>query len=83
MAEHKAFSNVLDFLQDFTMKDIRFNDLNYSSADAGRPTLVLSGATKSYASLTAQIQALEKYNQVEQVSVSDYLWTQMAPSDLI
>ena len=70
LAEHKAFSNVLDFLQDFTMKDIRFNDLNYSSADAGRPTLVLSGATKSYASLTAQIQALEKYNQVEQVSVS-------------
>ena len=34
--------NVLDFLQDFTMKDVRFNDLNYSSADSGEPSLVLS-----------------------------------------
>ena len=70
LAEHKAFSNVLDFLQDFTMKDVRFNDLNYSSADSGEPSLVLSGTTKSYAGLTAQIQALEKYNQVKQISVS-------------
>ena len=70
LAGHKAFSNVLDFLQDFTMKDVRFNDLNYSSADSGGPALALSGTTKSYASLTAQIQALEKYNQVKQVSVS-------------
>lgn len=70
LAGHKAFSNVLDFLQDFTMKDVRFNDLDYSSADSEGPMLVLSGTTKSYASLTAQIQALEKYNQVKQVSVS-------------
>ena len=70
LAGHKAFSNVLDFLQDFTMKDVRFNDLNYSYADSGGPSLVLSGTTRSYASLTAQIQALEKYNQVKQVSVS-------------
>lgn len=70
LAEHKAFSNVLDFLQDFTMEDVRFNDLNYSSADAGGAALVLSGTTKSYGRLTAQIQALEKYNQVKQVSVS-------------
>ena len=52
------------------MKDVRFNDLNYSSADSGEPSLVLSGTTKSYAGLTAQIQALEKYNQVKQISVS-------------
>ena len=70
LAGHKAFSNVLDFLQDFTMKDVGFNDLDYSSADSGEPMLVLSGSTKSYASLTTQIQALEKYNQVKQVSVS-------------
>lgn len=70
LAGHKAFSNILDFLQDFTMKDVRFNDLNYSSADSGGLTLALSGTTKSYASLTTQIQALEKYNQVKQVSVS-------------
>lgn len=70
LAEHKAFSNVLDFLQDFTMTGVRFNDLNYSSADSGEPALSLSGTTKSYASLTAQIQALEKYSQVRQVSVS-------------
>lgn len=72
LAEHKAFSNILDFLQDFTMENVRFNDLNYSSsiADSGDPSLVLSGTTKSYASLTSQIQALEKYNQVKQVSVS-------------
>ena len=78
LAGHKAFSNVLDFLQDFTMKDVRFNDLNYSYADSGEPaspnrgepSLILSGTTRSYASLTAQIQVLEKYNQVKQVSVS-------------
>lgn len=70
LAEHKAFSNVLDFLQDFTMKDVRFNDLNYSSAESGEPVLTLSGTTKSYGRLTAQIQALEKYNQVKRVSVS-------------
>ena len=70
LAGHKSFSNVLDFLQDFTMKDIRFNDLNYSFAENGEPALSLSGTTKSYAGLTAQIQALEKYNQVRQVSVS-------------
>ena len=70
LAGHKSFSNILDFLQDFTMKDIRFNDLNYSFAENGEPALSLSGTTKSYASLTAQIQALEKYNQVRQVSVS-------------
>ena len=70
LAGHKAFSNVLDFLQDFTMRDVRFNDLNYSFADSGSPALALSGTTRSYASLTAQIQALEKYNQVKQVSVS-------------
>ena len=52
------------------MKDVRFNDLDYSSADSEGPMMVLSGTTKSYASLTAQIQALEKYNQVKQVSVS-------------
>mgnify|MGYP001558814490 FL=1 len=67
---HKAFSNILDFLQDFTMKDVRFDSLNYSSADAGWPMLTLSGTTKSYGRLAAQIQALEKYNQVKQVSVS-------------
>ena len=70
LAGHKSFSNILDFLQDFTMKDIRFNDLNYSFAENGEPALSLSGTTKSYAGLTAQIQALEKYNQVRQVSVS-------------
>lgn len=72
LAGHKAFSNVLDFLQDFTMKDVKFNDLNYSSSanDSGDPSLVLTGTTRSYSSLTAQIQALEKYNQVKNVSVS-------------
>lgn len=70
LSEHKAFSNILDFLQDFTMKDVRFSDLNYSSVDSGRPSLSLSGTTRSYASLAAQIQSLEKYNQVKQVSVS-------------
>lgn len=70
LAEHKAFSNILDFLQDFTMKDVRFSDLNYSSVDSGWPSLSLSGTTRSYASLTAQIQSLEKYSQVKQVSVS-------------
>lgn len=70
LAGHKSFSNVLDFLQDFTMKDVRFNDLNYSFAETGDPSLVLSGMTGSYANLTAQIQAMEKYNQVRQVSVS-------------
>lgn len=70
LAEHEAFSNVLDFLQDFTMKDVRFNDLNYSSAESGEPSLALSGTTKNYGRLTAQIQSLEKYNQVKMVSVS-------------
>lgn len=70
LASHKAFSNILDFLQDFTMKDVRFNDMNYSFADPGEPMLALSGLTKSYAALAAQIQALEKYNQVRRVSVS-------------
>lgn len=70
LAGHKAFSNVLDFLQDFTIKDVRFNDLNYSLSDAGEPTLILSGATRSYASLASQIQVWEKYNQVKQISVS-------------
>ena len=70
LAGHKDFSGVLDFLQDFTMKDVRFNGLDYSYADSGEPSLILSGTTRSYAGLTAQIQALEKYNQVRQVSVS-------------
>ncbi len=70
LAEHKAFSGILDFLQDFTMKDVMFNDLNYSFAETGEPALSLSGTTRSYANLTAQIQVLEKYNQVRQVSVS-------------
>ena len=70
LAGHKSFSNVLNFLQDFTMKDVRFNDLNYSFADSDEPSLALSGTTRSYGSLTAQIQSLEKYNQVKQVSVS-------------
>ena len=67
---HKSFSNVLTFLQDFTMRDIKFNDLSYSFAEAGGPSLSLSGVTKSYASLAVQIQALEKNNQVKKVSVS-------------
>ena len=70
LAGHKAVSNVLDFLQDFTMRDVRFNDLSFSFTDTGEPTLTLSGATRSYASLASQIQNLEKYDQVEQVSVS-------------
>ena len=70
LAGHKAFSNVLDFLRDFTMKDVRFNDLNYSLSDTGEPTLTLSGATRSYASLASQIQVWEKYNHVKQISVS-------------
>ena len=70
LAGHKAFSNVLGFLQDFTMKDVRFNDLSYSLGDSGGPSLILSGATKSYASLASQMQVLGKYNQVKQVSVS-------------
>ena len=69
LAGHKAFSNVLDFLQDFTMKDVRFNDLNYSYNDSGEPMLALSGTARSYGILTAQIQALEKYNMAKQVSV--------------
>lgn len=73
--KHKAFSNVLNFLQDFTMKDIKFNDLNYSfseSADSKNNdiSLAMSGVTRSYASLAVQIQALEKNNQVKKVSVS-------------
>lgn len=67
---HKSFSNVLSFLQDFTMKDIRFNDLSYSFSESGGPSLTLSGVTKSYASLAVQIQAFEKNNQVKKVSVS-------------
>lgn len=68
LAEHKAFSNVLDFLHDFTMKDVRFNGLDYSS-EGGEPSLTLPGTTGSYGSLMSQIQALEKYNLVKQVSV--------------
>lgn len=70
---HRAVSNVLDFLQDFTMKDVKFNDMSYSfsdSAGAGELSLSLSGITRSYASLAVQIQALEKNNQVKRVSVS-------------
>jgi len=67
---HKSFVNVLSFLQDFTMKDVKFNDLSYSFAEAGGPSLSLSGLTKNYASLAVQIQALEKNNQVKKVSVS-------------
>lgn len=70
LGNHKSFVNVLNFLQDFTMKDIQFNDLNYSFSEADGPSLSLSGATKSYASLALQIQALEKNNQVKRVSVS-------------
>lgn len=70
LAGHKAFSNVLDFLQDFTMKDVRFNDLNYSFSDTGEPTLTLSGTTRNYARLASQIQNFEKYERVKQVSVS-------------
>lgn len=71
--KHKAVSNVLDFLQDFTMKDVKFNDLSYSFAESvgsGDLSLALSGVTRSYASLAVQIQALEKNNQVKKVSVS-------------
>lgn len=72
LAKHKAFSNVLDFLQDFTMKDVKFNDLGYSFAndDLEGPSLTLSGETRSYASLATQIQTMEKYNRIRQVSVS-------------
>lgn len=70
LAGHKDFSGVLDFLQDFTMKDVRFNGLDYSYADSGEPSLILSGTTRSYAGLTAQIKTLGKYNQVKRISLS-------------
>ena len=38
------------------MKDVRFDSLNYSSADAGWPMLTLSGTTKSYGRLATKFR---------------------------
>ncbi|RJQ30678.1 hypothetical protein C4572_03795 [Candidatus Parcubacteria bacterium] len=70
LKSHKSVSNVFDFLQDFTAKDIKFNDLSYSFADGIEPSIALSGSAKSYSTIASQVKAFESYSLVKQVSVS-------------
>lgn len=71
LAGHKAVSGVFDFLQDFTVREVRFNDLSYTTDENGNPSVTMSGVASDYKALAAQAAVLEKNTLVKNVLFSN------------
>ena len=69
---HKAPSSIFVFLQDNTLKDVRFKDFDFSVPGEGESSVSMSGVAKSYSALALQANALEKNNDVRKASFSGF-----------
>lgn len=69
---HKAPSSIFVFLEDNTLKDVRFKDFNFSLAEGGEASISMSGLAKSYSSLALQAGVFEKNAAVKKSSFSSF-----------
>lgn len=56
LAKHVAVTNVIDYLEEATLKTIQFKDFKFSLTEAGLVTLSMLGEAKSYNSVAYQSQ---------------------------
>ena len=75
LERHTGLISIFDFLQENTLKDVRFKDFKYSiskTEDRGEmPTVVMEGLAKSYSILALQGDIFEKDKNIQNVSFSD------------
>ena len=60
LGAHRVASSIFRLLEDSTIKNVRFNDLDYSLKEEGNPTLSLSGLARDYGSLAQQTELFQK-----------------------
>lgn len=69
---HKAPSSIFVFLEDNTLKDVRFKNFDFSFSSAGESSVSMSGVAKSYSALALQANAFEKNGNVRKASFSGF-----------
>lgn len=63
LSSHVVYSPVASFLEDTTLKTVRFNKMEYSVSENGTPTAKLSGEAKSYGSVALQTEVFNANKQ--------------------
>ncbi len=66
---HKTLIPIFDFLEQSTLKSVRFSSFEYSSSEDGEE-ISMKGSATSYASLALQIEEFQNSIGVKNVSVS-------------
>lgn len=70
LTNHRIVSPVFVFLEENTVKNVRFNDLKYGYSEKDGHELVMAGVAKSYSDLALQAESFEKSDSVQSVSFS-------------
>jgi Tfp pilus assembly protein PilN len=68
VGQHASFSNVLSFLEEYTLPSVRFTTFSFS---ADTLSLVLNGEARSYSELSQQSAVFESYPMAERVELSN------------
>lgn len=69
---HKVPSSIFVFLEDNTLKDVRFKDFNFLLSGGDEPSVSMSGLAKSYSSLALQAGVFEKNSIVKRAAFSGF-----------
>ncbi len=56
LSKHVAVTNVLDYLEEATLKTVQFNDFRFTLLDSGAVAINMNGQAKSYNSVAYQSQ---------------------------
>lgn len=74
LSQHRAVSQIFQFLETSTLSNVRFSDFDFSylyTKDAS-PTIVLKGSTKNYATLALQSDEFMKSKFIKNIIFSNF-----------
>jgi hypothetical protein len=71
LSRHVAMSPLFDYLEDSTLRTVRFTELGYGEGDRGGLGLILKGQARSYAALSLQSDEFAKSAYIKEPIFSD------------
>ncbi|HDO23734.1 MAG TPA: hypothetical protein ENG99_00780 [bacterium] len=71
LGQHKSPSKIFRFLEEKTLKNVRFSSFSYKFLKDKEPEVSMRGMAKSYSSLALQSESFQDSKNVKNVSVSE------------
>lgn len=70
--QHGDISKIFKFINDFTLKDVKFSDFKYSVNDKNTSSLMMSGEAKSYTTVALQAKLFENSDFIDRAMFSNF-----------